>query len=441
MGQAHLQPRGFTASALARLAYVGVLFLATLLPLGLDVDPSAIQIRLARALNPQLTPTDAVDAVRNVALFAGWGVLWAVSSSSRNGLKIIARATATGAVLSLTIETLQLLSARRTASVLDLATNISGSLVGVLTIVYLTMAVSTSRGRRSFVGVPAFLFAGCYVNAVFLDAFFPLLRVSVLPGIYGGPLHRLAAALDRFEPSSMLAIPMFDMVLFLPAGALGVAALVELNYGYGKAARLTALAGLALAILAEIGHGVVGQPILLGAIVSHGVGIALGAWMASRSLPGISRRLRGPVRPAALLIVYAAILLLWFWRPFLPELDPQAIAEQLSVRRLVPLQAHSPRVDLFSVADVAASFLLFFPLGCLLAVWPLRLKGAWGRFLPALYLACGAEVGQIFLSARFFDVTDMLIAGAGSVIGWSLVRRAGYRPYGELSAVFRQQDS
>lgn len=438
MRQANPQQRGLTGSTLARLAYVGVLFLATQIPFGLDIDPTAIQTRLAGALDPRITPKDAVDAVRNVALFAGWGVLWVVSSSTRSGWKIIARATASGALLSLTIETLQLLSATRNASVLDLVTNTSGSLVGALTIVALGVAVSASRGRRSFIGVPAFLFAGSYIGAVFVEALFPLFRRSTLPVVHGGPLARLAATFDRFELSSILTIPLFDLVLFLPAGALGVAALVELDWSYKGAAWLTVLAGLAFAALAEIGHGVVGQPIVLGAIASHSVGIALGAWMASHWLPGLSRRLRGPARPAALLMVYAAILLLWAWRPFLPELDPQAIAEQLSLRRLVPLQAHRPQVDLFSVADVATSFLLFFPLGSLLAVWPLRLKGRWRHVLPALYLACLVELGQVLLEARFFDVTDVLIAGAASFIGWSLVRRAGYRPYGELSAAIRR---
>jgi hypothetical protein len=35
------------------------------------------------------------------------------------------------------------------------------------------------------------------------------------------------------------------------------------------------------------------------------------------------------------------------------------------------------------------------------------------------------------VQGRFVDVTDPLIQLSGAVIGWTIIRRAGYRPYGE----------
>jgi len=35
------------------------------------------------------------------------------------------------------------------------------------------------------------------------------------------------------------------------------------------------------------------------------------------------------------------------------------------------------------------------------------------------------------VQGRFVDVTDPLIQASGAAIGWTIIRRAGYRPYGE----------
>ena len=50
---------------------------------------------------------------------------------------------------------------------------------------------------------------------------------------------------------------------------------------------------------------------------------------------------------------------------------------------------------------------------------------------PAVWLAFGTEALQLFVQGRFVDVTDPLIQLSGAVIGWTIIRRAGYRPYGE----------
>src|SRR5439155_725402 len=81
-------------------------------------------------------------------------------------------------------------------------------------------------------------------------------------------------------------------------------------------------------------------------------------------------------------------------RPFLPQTEIGAIAEQLTAAHLVPLASLAQRVDVFSALHVAQQFLLFLPVGCLLAVWPLRLRGRWSHLWPAVWLAAGIEVGH-----------------------------------------------
>ena len=114
------------------------------------------------------------------------------------------------------------------------------------------------------------------------------------------------------------------------------------------------------------------------------------------------------------------------------ETDPATIHQQFALERLIPLQGLARRSDLASVAEIVKPFFLFFPLGAMLAVWPLRRRGWLGTCLPAFYLAVITEVVQGFVAGRFFDGTDLVIQCAAAAIGWAVVRQAGYFPYGAV---------
>ncbi len=415
----------------ARLGYVGVLALATLSSLEFDFDVSDALDRLGQSLHPRYTPRDIIDAVRNVALFAGWGALWVVTSPTARVPTTLARATLTGAAMSVGIETLQAFSPVRTSSVLDVFTNSAGALIGALSIVGMAYVARQLRERKSYVGLPALGFAIPVSLAAFFDALL-LSRAEPLPGVYGGPVTRFHAAMEHFELASISALPVLDLILFVPVGAFAVAALAELGRTHSQAARQVTLGGAVLSIALEVARGALALPMELGAILVHATGIALGAWTAARRLPTWSRRLRGRRRPLALTTTYAIILALYSWKPFRLETDIQVILSQLSPSRLVPLHAHGWRVDLFSVGDVVVPFFLYLPLGSLLAVWPIRLRGAMGYCLPAVYFATLVEFGQVLVATRHFGSTDVLVQCAAVGIGWAVMQRAGYRPHGEM---------
>jgi glycopeptide antibiotics resistance protein len=281
------------------------------------------------------------------------------------------------------------------------------------------------------VGLPAALFAGSYLAALTLEAIFAPFRLTPIAGIYGGPLLRIKATLAAFDWRATWDIPAGDILLFLPAGFLAVTALVELGWQRPNPLRLTIVGGTLLWAGAELFHGFLALPIGLGALLTHALSMAAGALLADRFLPAITRSLRGRTRPRYLFWCYAALLLLWTWRPYLLALAPD-IASQFSLGRLIPLQGSAPKLDLYSVADIVESFLLYLPLGALLAVWPFRQRGALSGYLPGIYLAALGELGQPFIAARYFDVTDILVGAAGLGIGWAVVRRAGFSPYGEM---------
>jgi glycopeptide antibiotics resistance protein len=131
-------------------------------------------------------------------------------------------------------------------------------------------------------------------------------------------------------------------------------------------------------------------------------------------------------------VAYALLIAFWAWRPFTIETDPTTIQQQFALQRLIPLQGLADRSDLSSVADIVKPFFLFFPLGALLAVWPLARRGVLAFCFPALYLAIVTEVVQGFVAGRFFDGTDLVIQCAAAAIGWAVVRQAGYQPHGAI---------
>jgi VanZ family protein len=418
----------FRLPALA--AYVVVLLLATLMPFRIDPDPARVAERIARAFPSHFAGIDVIDGARNVVLFAGWGVIWALTAAG--GVRqIVLRATASGAAISTLVETLQLFSSNRNTNLLDVASNTAGSFAGAVTLITLVALASQRRSARSFVGVPALLFAGTYGAAVALEAVIPLFRQQEEPIVHGSPLARFPATLAAFQLRSLFQFTASDLVIFLPAGALAVAALTEHGITYPVARRRVWIGGIGLAILTELLHGFLGQPILLGAILSHGLAIMVGAWVATRYLPQLTVQLRGQMRPQALTVIYALFLAAWSWRPFLPEVTWSAVTEKLATRWYLPLASLSGRMDFFSVSDVCAQFLLYLPLGGLLAVWPVRRQGWLAGPLPAVWLAFVCEASQLGIWERTLDVTIPLIQASAAVIGWAIVQRAGYRVYGE----------
>jgi glycopeptide antibiotics resistance protein len=408
--------------------------LATLWPFHLDPDLGRAAERMARAFRPELRGGDVIDGARNLVLFGGWGLVWAVTG--RGGLpRLLLNATLTGGLVSLTVEAMQCFARDRFASILDLTSNTLGAFAGALTLVLLALAVRSRKDARSYLGLPMMTFAGAYGLACALEAFVPLFRQSTVPGAWGGPLQRLAVTWRALDArASLLDPPLGNALLMAPAGALFVAALAELGLGSGWAVVLATLAGALTASLAEIGHGMLGMPLDLGALATNAVAASVGAVAMAAALPALTRRHRGAARVRAFLAAYAGLMLLWSLRPYLPELSPATWAAKLARPWWIPLASLGMRRDFFSVVDVCAPFFRFLPLGALLAVWPMARTGPWRGPLPAIWLAAATEFAQVFVAGRMLDITDMLVPAAGAAVGWAILRRAGYPERGVLSA-------
>jgi glycopeptide antibiotics resistance protein len=418
--------------AAARLAYIAAIALATLSNLGFEpVSTDVLRDRLVRGMSPAVAGSDAVDALRNLLLFAGWGLVWCMTAPTHRLGRSILVATVTGMLLSMTVEAAQLFSERRTASILDVITNTSGAFLGAVATVALLRAAISAQTSKSCVGIPMFVFAVSYGCVAALEILLPGMRQELL-AVWGGPFNRFQAALGAMGwGDDSAATLLLQFVLMMPAGAFAVAALAESGRSCRRALVVTALGGVVLSLVLEFARGLAGQPIELGMFVAHALGVVSGAWVTAHWLPTLTTRIRGRSRPVALLTLYTLVLLLWRWRPFVPHLSLEHVLASFSPNHLVPLQALTLKMDLFSASVVAVGFLLHLPLGALLAVWPLRSRGWLAHVLPGLWIVIIVELGQLFIAGRYFDVTDIIIGAGGVLTGWALMRRAGFHPHGE----------
>lgn len=423
-----------------RLAYLAILLLATLTDLGPVQLPGGRDAAEA-ILRIDITGTRAlVDVVRNVVLFAGWGLVWMATARPGAGRRALALATGTGLAISVGVETAQGFSAVRDASPLDVVANGFGALAGAVCLVVLVRRLAARREARSFVGVPAALFAAGYGIATLGEALIPLLRQDRL-AVWGAPWSRFAYALRSFDPASFGTLPWSEVVLFAPAGFFLAAALREAGHGYRRSAAVAAGAGSLLVVGAELARGTASLAIAGGPIVVHVAAVVLGAWLAAVVLPRVARNLRGAERPQLLYALYALLLSAWFLRPYVPALRPSVWVSELTGRWWMPMAFAADRMDLFSVVDVTNSFFLYLPLGGLLATWPVRRRGAWSGVLPAVVLGALLEAAQLFVSGRTLALADALIAGAGAWTGWVAVRRAGYPVRGSVAGSVGQPDA
>ncbi|MFI5238788.1 MAG: VanZ family protein [Gemmatimonadales bacterium] len=416
----------------ARLAYVAIILVATLSNLHFDPALADVPFRLHRAMDLSPHMSDAIDAVRNILLFAGLGAVWIATSRLSRPSATLLTLTIISMLLSGCVEALQLFSPIRNASLIDVTTDTLGGLVGGLMTLGAFAVIHESARKRSYVGIPAVMLAASYGLATIMEAFVPLFRQDLLPQLGGSVGDRIGRAIDAIQLSSLTSIPLTDVPIFFPVGVFAVAALVESGVARSVAAVIVISCAAVIYPVVEVVHGVAALPIVLGAVLVHVVAASLGAVVAAVWLAPFTRRFSMRNRARLLAVAYSSVIMIWSWRPFRLDLSLASLSEQFTGDHIIPLRALASRGDLFSVTDVVSQGVIFFPLGALLAVWPLSRGGKFRGMLPAIYVAIILEVGKIPISERFMDVTHILIQSAGAALGFLLVRRLGYNISGEL---------
>jgi hypothetical protein len=171
-------------------------------------------------------------------------------------------------------------------------------------------------------------------------------------------------------------------------------------------------------------------------IVTGAVGIALGIAAARRYGSAGSGRY-GEVRgsggiqfwPAVGVMVWAAVLLGYHWRPFDFTLTREMLDRGRESLLAVPFRGYYFGTEFHAFTEATRKLLLAMPLGVLLRLsWPPRRSRMTARLQTGVLLALAfgfltaIEVGQMFLPERFADLTDAMIGEAGVLVGLWLVR-------------------
>ncbi len=175
-----------------------------------------------------------------------------------------------------------------------------------------------------------------------------------------------------------------------------------------------------------------------------GFAIGLGvAWLISLSagqrgapveLAGRDARRYLPLIAA---VLYGLLLLAVAMSPYDLDLSLAALRSKLLYRsNLLPFRLHIAARSVGAAIDIAREFLVYVPLGAVLA-WILS-STAQQANRPALPLtvaigcaccACGIELLQLAVVGRYVDITDVVMAslgGLGGALLWPLVAGAGH---------------
>jgi VanZ family protein len=166
-------------------------------------------------------------------------------------------------------------------------------------------------------------------------------------------------------------------------------------------------------------------------ILTGFAGVAIGVALATRRAPahiqrGHFRNLGSALSAWGLCSLWTTVLLFYHWKPFAFQWSPAVVRSRLDGISLVPFSQSQNAPAVQVLADVLLKFGLAVPLGFLLARAASSVLPA-GPWVERIELAlCGVaallifgalEAGQLFLPARFPDVTDVLVGTVGALSG------------------------
>ena len=171
----------------------------TTIPFQFVGEPGHAAADLSRvSLNPLVSPetgrrVSVADAVQNILLFVPFGVFGVAALGRRDWTTRVLTVTALGALLSASVETLQLFTADRTTSATDLATNTTGAFVGAAIadpVRYFMQRGLTRMQRAGWTEAPAIYLVLVTALLVCLAAWEPF-DITLDVGAIGSKVKRL----------------------------------------------------------------------------------------------------------------------------------------------------------------------------------------------------------------------------------------------------------
>lgn len=379
------------------LAYGALVVYGSLFPLTDWQAPAGA--RLGFLLPPYAGRLILTDLLLNLLVYMPLGLLLALRLRPVLGFGLaLLAATLLGGLLSLAMEALQMSLPGRVSSILDLATNAAGTLLGALLAAFLGRGALL--GRRPAAWRQAWLQPDrCAELALLAAGLWSLSQLSPLaPSLDIGNLRQGLAPLAQVLSGAVAFQLAAALTYALYLSGLGLLALRVVRPG--RPALLLFLGFVTLVLLLKV--PVVGRQLSLEALAGLGGAILLLPWL---------RRL--PAAPATL----AGISLL-AGGYLLASLTPASGAGALHYPfNWIPFKGHL--LNIMGLANILAGLWPYVAAGTLLRLaLPAHhyRAAALGGGLLVLALTFGVEWLQQSLPGRYADLTDVLLA----LVGWSL---------------------
>ncbi len=421
--------------SLERICLVGLVMAAafaayiSLVPFNFQ-PVSAESFRLALAGSVEAGISSRGNFVANIVLFVPIGFLGAAAFGRRSSVlaRIIAIASA-AALLSVSIEALQVFVPGRTPSLADVAAQLLGTGVGFGLWLFTRDEIRRwdERLRAGDLGSSATTLLAAYAICRAVSMLLPLdvtVDLGTLAQKYRAGSIRLLPFTQVSSIGDFLPDAATTILLSIPLGVL--AATGWTRPGTRRSLPVAVFASTTFLALVELAQVFVmsrvadATDILIGA-----TGAAIGAVLAGRraTSSGSARGIES-LGPALAMGAAAVLYVIYNWSPFDFEISRTLASQRVHLLGGVPFSNYYQNSELQAVSDFVTKLLLAMPVGVALRMlagsraavefpkiwWCLTLTLA-GAFFSVV------EVGQLFLVSRYPDNTDIFIAMLGCVAG------------------------
>jgi glycopeptide antibiotics resistance protein len=381
----------------------------TSIPFQFAWDPAAAAQKLAHlpldiTISPETGRRVSIpDVVQNVLLFVPFGITGFLAMSRRVPRPFrIVLVSGAGALLSTSVEVMQLFTVDRTTSLTDLVTNTAGALIGALAAGLLADVASRSMETLAAIGVTRartfypMMLATLLVCITALQPFDPSLDVGSL-------VFKLRALLADPWQTSLIADDALEVLRFMLLTVVLRGWLRELYFD--RATLLAAAAGVLAAFALEGAQFIIQSrmPGLIDALV-HSAGALAGVVVARASETWRPSLRVGAI--AAATTVGATIMVL----------NPFSWASRFQPMEWIPFLSYYEFTSVQTVSHVVELMAAYAPLGFAVAAAGVARPLATGA-LMTFVLATPLEYLQGWVAGRHPDVTDIGVSLLGGLIG------------------------
>lgn len=387
---------------------------------------------------------DLRDISTNVLLYIPLGVFLSLTLSCRRACGWFSPWILFGTLVSYAVETTQQYIGRY-PDIVDLLTNSSGFLLGFWMACFAVVVLklqpsaiiglserSAKNSRLNTVTAIRFLYISIYIIVALLPFDISVSLTKISDKLMADEQGRLGLILDPFYHFRRDTMNWSQMTLEW-LGLIPVAFLSALVTAWQRRFNpLTPILGtLVLTAFCEGAQVFIvsrtSDIILLPIAFTAGLSGILFAWIWLRLTDSTAApaQQRGSVFWGWLVILYGGFVCFMAWVPFDFEWDSREILEKIIFgSNIIPFLSHFRNRDLSSALDIVKEAGLFIPLGILLAGW-IRSKGGMDpkmvTVLEVMFYSIGfaffIELSQALCIGRYPDITDIILAGIGGLIG------------------------